>query len=180
MSSPIPQPEDWLELSSPGQVTIHHAGLLTYGGQSIKLLDQAIGAGKATLFFSLGRSERSVAADLLCLRAGLKLGEKSPKVFSDKEFTRLRNLSAEIYAEKLYLEDQANLTLDALEEAIRAHPEVKFVIIDSMELMDSPMRTDGRIKGFARLVGQLRQRARKLRVAILCFRRPQLFEPHEA
>jgi len=57
---------------------------------------------------------------------------------------------------------------------------VRFVIIDSMELMDSPMRTDGRIKGFARLVGQLRQRARHLGVAILAFRRPQLFEPHES
>ncbi|MEZ5988974.1 MAG: DnaB-like helicase C-terminal domain-containing protein [Planctomycetota bacterium] len=175
MNLPTPRPEDWLELTRPGHVTVHHAGLLTYGDEAIQILDQASSNGKSVVFFSLGRSERSVAADLLCRRAGIRLGEGGPKVFSPGEVERLKGLGEQIWQERIAIHDNADLTLDQLEEVLAEGGDTDFVIIDSMELMDSPMRHEGRVQGFAKLVGSLRRLARRRSVAILAIRRPQYF-----
>lgn len=175
MSSFEQIPEDWEELMSPGRVTVQHAGLLTYGDISIRLLDLAASRGKSVLFFSLGRSERSVAADLLCCRAGLELGEENRRVFSEQELEKLMRLGKQLHTENLHIDDSEDLDLAYLEKSIAVYRTLDLVIIDSIELMDSPMKTDGRIKGFARLLGQLKLLSRKMRVPIVAFRRPAFF-----
>lgn len=122
-----------------------------------------------TVIFSLEMDKIQVLHRLWAAEAGVESNRLRSGQLSEVEWASLANGVAEVAQVPLYIEDDANPSVEEIE---RCAQEIKdahggnlgAIVIDYLQLMDCP--EENRVNGLGRITRSLKQLARKLRVPI--------------
>ena len=135
-------------------------------------------------FFSLEMSKEELALRLLSSRSRVDGQRLRKGILSDAEAARIRDAGEYLYQTPLYIDDTAALrVLDLRAKARRLYlrHDVKLIIVDYLQLMNSP-RSESRQVEVANISRGLKALARELKVPVLAvaqLRRPALNQPRE-
>jgi len=135
-------------------------------------------------FFSLEMSKEELALRLLSSRSRVDGQRLRKGILSDAEAARIRDAGEYLYQTPLYIDDTPALrVLDLRAKARRLYlrHDVKLIIVDYLQLMNSP-RSESRQVEVANISRGLKALARELKVPVLAvaqLRRPALNQPRE-
>ena len=130
----------------------------------------AVNEGKSALIFSLEMSKEQLVQRLLCLEGQIDSQRLRTGFLADKEFPKLQHAADRLSRAKLFIDDTPNITVLELRSKLRRHKaqhDLDLVIIDYLQLMSSPGRSENRQVEIAEISRSLKGIARELRVPVV-------------
>lgn len=156
----------------PGQMVIIAArpGI----GKSTLALDfarsAAIDNGLTTAFFSLEMSRMEIVMRLLSADASVLLSNLRRGQLTEDEWTRLVSRTSALSEAPLFIDDSPNLTMMEIRSKARRlkqRHDLKFVLIDYMQLMSSGKRVESRQLEVSEFSRQIKLLAKELEIPVV-------------
>ncbi|MBO0829300.1 MAG: replicative DNA helicase, partial [Streptosporangiales bacterium] len=156
----------------PGQMVIVAARPAM--GKSTLALDFARSAavknGLATVIFSLEMSRSEITMRLLSAEAKVALHSMRSGAMSDDDWTRLARRMSEVSEAPLYIDDSPNLSMmeiRAKARRLKQQHDLRMVIVDYMQLMQSPRRVESRQQEVSEISRSMKLLAKEIDVPVV-------------
>ncbi|MFV2017466.1 replicative DNA helicase [Micromonospora sp. LOL_023] len=130
----------------------------------------AIRAGCASAIFSLEMSKVEIVMRLLSAEAKVPLHVLRSGQLSDDDWTKLARRMGEISEAPLFVDDTPNMNLmeiRAKARRLRQRHDLKLIVVDYMQLMSSPKRTESRQQEVAELSRGLKLLAKEVECPVI-------------
>jgi replicative DNA helicase len=156
----------------PGQMVVIAARPAI--GKSTLALDfaraAAIRHGMATVLFSLEMGRNEITMRLLSAEARVPLSTMRTGQMNDDDWARLARRMSEVADAPLFIDDSPNMNLMEIRakcRRLKQRNDLKFVIIDYLQLMSSPKRVENRQQEVSELSRSLKLLAKELDVPVI-------------
>lgn len=143
-------------------------------GKSTVTLDflrhAAIGAGHASVLFSLEMSRTEIVMRLLSAECGIKLGDMRSGNMNDESWQKLARRMGEINDAPLFVDDSPNLTMmeiRAKARRLKQRHDLKLVVVDYLQLMTSGKKVESRQQEVSEFSRSLKLLAKELDVPVV-------------
>jgi replicative DNA helicase len=156
----------------PGQLIIV-AGRPGLGKSTVSMdfaRNAAVRHNMASAIFSLEMSKIEIVTRLLSAEARVPLHVLRSGQLSDDDWTRLARRMGEISEAPIFVDDTPNMTLmeiRAKARRMRQRNELKLVVVDYLQLMSSPKRTESRQQEVADLSRGLKLLAKEIECPVI-------------
>lgn len=138
----------------------------------------------AVLIFNLEMSKEQLAQNLLCSEARVDAQQIRKGLLNDQQFTMLTTAAGRLSDAPIFIDDSASLGIlevKAKARRLKVQQDIKLVIVDYLQLMDTPNR-DSRALEVGELSRGLKSLSRELDVPVIAIsqlnRGPELREDH--
>jgi replicative DNA helicase len=156
----------------PGQMVVIAARPAI--GKSTLALDfaraAAIRHGIATVLFSLEMGRNEITMRLLSAEARVPLSTMRTGQMNDDDWARLARRMSEVADAPLFIDDSPNMNLMEIRakcRRLKQRNDLKFVIIDYLQLMSSPKRVENRQQEVSEMSRSLKLLAKELDVPVI-------------
>jgi replicative DNA helicase len=156
----------------PGQMVVIAARPAI--GKSTVALDfgrsAAIHNNLATVIFSLEMSRSEITMRLLSAEARVALHHMRTGLLSDDDWTRLGRRMGEVADAPLFIDDSPNMSMAEIRSKCRRlkqHHGLRLVIVDYLQLMSAPKRTENRQQEVSDLSRSMKLLAKELNVPVV-------------
>ena len=137
----------------------------------------AVTKGRKVAFFSLEMGKEQLASRLLASEALVEGTKLRSGDLSNDEWTRLVEASDILGKAPLYLDDSPDITAQKMKAKLLRLKDVDLVMVDYLQLMTSPKRSDNRVNEVAEITRSLKIMAKELNVPVVAL--SQLRRPTE-
>ena len=130
----------------------------------------AVRDNKSALIFSLEMSREQLVQRLLCLEGHIDSRRLRTGFLAQSEFPKLTQAADKLSRAKIFIDDTPNITVLELRSKVRRHKsrhELDLVIVDYMQLMSTPGRSESRQVEIAEISRSIKSIARELRVPVV-------------
>jgi len=156
----------------PGQMVVIAARPAI--GKSTLALDfaraAAIRHGIATVLFSLEMGRNEITMRLLSAEARVPLSTMRTGQMNDDDWARLARRMSEVADAPLFIDDSPNMSMMEIRakcRRLKQRNDLKFVIIDYLQLMSSPRRVENRQQEVSEMSRSLKLLAKELDVPVI-------------
>ena len=156
----------------PGQLVILAARPAV--GKSTLGLDFARNAsikhGMASVIFSLEMSRNEITMRLLSAEARVHLQSMRTGRMSDDDWARLARRMGEVASAPLYIDDSPNMTMmeiRAKARRLKQRHDLRLIVLDYMQLMSSPRKTENRQQEVSEISRSLKLLAKELEIPVV-------------
>ena len=156
----------------PGQMIVIAARPAV--GKSTLALDfaraAAIKNSMATVVFSLEMGRNEITMRLLSAEARVPMHTMRTGQMNDDDWSRLARRMSEVADAPLFIDDSPNMSLMEIRakcRRLKQRHDLKFVIIDYLQLMSSPKRTESRQQEVSEMSRSLKLLAKELEVPVI-------------
>lgn len=127
----------------------------------------AVLKNKTVAFFALEMSREQLVNRLLSSEA--KVSSKKLRVgnLTPEEWARIAAASAVLCKAPMYFDDTSNITVPEMKARLRRLKTLDFVVVDYLQLMQSPKRTDNRVQEVSEITRSLKIMAKELHVPLM-------------
>ncbi len=151
--------------------------------------------GMASVIFSLEMSKSEITMRLLSAEAKVPLHHMRSGNMSDDDWQRMVRRMGEIASSPLFIDDSPNMTMmeiRAKARRLKQRHELRLIVVDYLQLMSSPKRTESRQQEVSELSRGLKLLAKELEVPVVAMsqlnrgpeqrtdKRPQLADLRES
>ena len=115
-------------------------------------------------------TSQQVVLNLLCCRAQVDAHKLRRGFISQDEYTRLQQKGAELYEQKLLIDDTSNLSVTALRAKARRLKQrhgIKMILIDYLQLMNAGSRVESRQQEISIISRSLKALAKELELPVV-------------
>jgi replicative DNA helicase len=126
--------------------------------------------GLASCIFSLEMSKTEIVMRLLSAEARVPLHNLRTGQMSDDDWTKLARSVGEVSEAPLFIDDSPNMTLmeiRAKARRLKQRHDLKLIMVDYMQLMSSPKKTESRQQEVSELSRGLKLMAKELEVPVI-------------
>jgi replicative DNA helicase len=123
-----------------------------------------------TAFFSLEMGRNEITMRLLSAEARVGLHTMRTGQMSDDDWSRLARRMSEVADAPLFIDDSPNMSMMEIRakcRRLKQRHELKMVIIDYLQLMSSPKRTENRQQEVSEMSRSLKLLAKELEVPVI-------------
>ena len=156
---------DHLYLAGRGMVPTHNSTLALDFARAA-----AIKNNMATVLFSLEMGRNEITMRLLSAEARVPLSTMRTGQMNDDDWARLARRMSEVADAPLFIDDSPNMTMMEIRakcRRLKQRNDLKFVIIDYLQLMSSPKRVENRQQEVSDLSRSLKLLAKELDVPVV-------------
>lgn len=157
----------------PGDLVVI-AGRPSLGKSSLamNIVDHvAVDQGFPVGVFSLEMTKASLAVRMLCSRAGVNLRYVSNGFVADRDFPKLAAAGAQLHSGKIYINDQAGLSILAVRTRARRMKQqygIQLLVVDYLQLMNAERnRNDSREREVGLISAGLKGIAKELQIPVI-------------
>ncbi len=151
--------------------------------------------GMASVIFSLEMSKSEITMRLLSAEAKVPLHHMRSGTMSDDDWQRMVRRMGEVASAPLFIDDSPNMTMmeiRAKARRLKQRHELRLIVVDYLQLMSSPKRTESRQQEVSELSRGLKLLAKELEVPVVAMsqlnrgpeqrtdKRPQLSDLRES
>ncbi len=130
----------------------------------------AIREKKSVLIFSLEMAKEQLVQRLLCMEGRINSKRLRTGFLAKSEFPKLQEAAGKLNAAPIYIDDTPNISILELRSKARRHAAqygVDLLVIDYLQLMRAPGRTESRQTEIAEISRSVKGIARELRVPVI-------------
>ncbi|WP_214106997.1 replicative DNA helicase [Acrocarpospora catenulata] len=130
----------------------------------------AIKHGLTTVIFSLEMSRNEITMRLLSAEARVALHTMRSGMMSDDDWTRMARRMGEVAEAPLFIDDSPNMSMMEIRakcRRLKQRHDLRFVIVDYLQLMSSPKKTESRQQEVSELSRALKLLAKELEVPVI-------------
>ncbi|WP_433501668.1 replicative DNA helicase [Sphaerimonospora sp. CA-214678] len=130
----------------------------------------AIKNGLATVIFSLEMSRNEITMRLLSAEARVALHTMRSGLMNDDDWTRLARRMGEVADAPLFIDDSPNMSMMEIRakcRRLKQRHDLRFVIVDYLQLMSSPKKTESRQQEVSEISRALKLLAKELEVPVI-------------
>ncbi|GII97128.1 hypothetical protein Ssi02_73590 [Sinosporangium siamense] len=130
----------------------------------------AIRHGMATVIFSLEMSRNEITMRLLSAEARVALHTMRSGSLTDDDWTRLARRMSEVAEAPLFIDDSPNMSMMEIRakcRRLKQRHDLRFVVVDYLQLMSSPKKTESRQQEVSELSRALKLLAKELEVPVI-------------
>ncbi|HEX6523616.1 MAG TPA: replicative DNA helicase [Streptosporangiaceae bacterium] len=157
--------EDHLYLAGRGMVPTHNSTLALDFARAA-----AIRHGMSTVIFSLEMGRNEITMRLLSAEARVPMHTMRTGQMNDDDWARLARRMSEVADAPLFIDDSPNMSLMEIRakcRRLKQRNDLKFVIIDYLQLMSSPKRVENRQQEVSEMSRSLKLLAKELEVPLV-------------
>ena len=157
--------KDHLYLAGRGMIPTHNSTLALDFARAA-----AIKHNIATVLFSLEMGRNEITMRLLSAEARVPLSTMRTGQMNDDDWARLARRMSEVADAPLYIDDSPNMSLMEIRakcRRLKQRNDLKFVIIDYLQLMSSPKRVENRQQEVSDMSRSLKLLAKELEVPVI-------------
>jgi replicative DNA helicase len=157
--------EDQLYLAGRGMIPTHNSALALDFARSA-----TIRHGLPTVVFSLEMGRNEITMRLLSAEARVPMHIMRTGQMSDDDWGRLAKRMSEVADAPLFIDDSPNMSLMEIRakcRRLKQRHDLKLVIIDYLQLMSSPKRTESRQQEVSEMSRSLKLLAKELEVPVV-------------
>jgi replicative DNA helicase len=157
--------DDHLYLAGRSMVPTHNSTLALDFARAA-----AIRNGIATVVFSLEMGRNEITMRLLSAEARVPMHTMRTGQMNDDDWARLARRMSEVADAPLYIDDSPNMSLMEIRakcRRLKQRHDLKFVIIDYLQLMSSPKRVENRQQEVSEMSRSLKLLAKELEVPLI-------------
>ena len=157
--------KDHLYLAGRGMIPTHNSTLALDFARAA-----AIKHNIATVLFSLEMGRNEITMRLLSAEARVPLSTMRTGQMNDDDWARLARRMSEVADAPLYIDDSPNMSLMEIRakcRRLKQRNDLKFVIIDYLQLMSSPKRVENRQQEVSEMSRSLKLLAKELEVPVI-------------
>jgi replicative DNA helicase len=157
--------DDHLYLAGRGMVPTHNSTLALDFARAA-----AIKHGMATVVFSLEMGRNEITMRLLSAEARVPMHTMRTGQMNDDDWARLARRMSEVADAPLFIDDSPNMSLMEIRakcRRLKQRHNLKFVIIDYLQLMSSPKRVESRQQEVSEMSRSLKLLAKELEVPLI-------------
>jgi replicative DNA helicase len=157
--------EDELYLAGRGMIPTHNSALALDFARSA-----TIKHGLPTVVFSLEMGRNEITMRLLSAEARVPMHVMRTGQMSDDDWGRLAKRMSEVADAPLFIDDSPNMSLMEIRakcRRLKQRHDLKLVIIDYLQLMSSPKRTESRQQEVSEMSRSLKLLAKELEVPVV-------------
>jgi replicative DNA helicase len=157
--------QDHLYLAGRGMIPTHNSTLALDFARAA-----AIKHNIATVLFSLEMGRNEITMRLLSAEARVPLSTMRTGQMNDDDWARLARRMSEVADAPLYIDDSPNMSLMEIRakcRRLKQRNDLKFVIIDYLQLMSSPKRVENRQQEVSEMSRSLKLLAKELEVPVI-------------
>lgn len=123
--------------------------------------------GRKVLFFSLEMTKEQLASRVISMHARIKGLKMRNGLLDEDDWIRLSASADALNNTPLYFDDTSNITVNEMKAKILRLKDVDCVMIDYLQLMKSPNRTESRVQEVSEITRQLKLMAKDLRIPVI-------------
>ena len=156
---------DHLFLAGRGMVPTHNSTLALDFARAA-----AIRNSMATVFFSLEMGRNEITMRLLSAEARVPLQTMRTGQMNDDDWARLARRMSEVADAPLFIDDSPNMSMMEIRakcRRLKQRSDLKFVIIDYLQLMSSPKRVENRQQEVSEMSRSLKLLAKEIEVPVI-------------
>ena len=156
---------DHLYLAGRGMIPTHNSTLALDFARAA-----AIRHGMATVLFSLEMGRNEITMRLLSAEARVPLQTMRTGQMNDDDWARLARRMSEVADAPLFIDDSPNMSMMEIRakcRRLKQRHDLKFVIVDYLQLMSSPKRVENRQQEVSDLSRSLKLLAKELEVPVV-------------
>jgi len=156
---------DHLYLAGRGMIPTHNSTLALDFARAA-----AIRHGMATVLFSLEMGRNEITMRLLSAEARVPLSTMRTGQMNDDDWARLARRMSEVADAPLFIDDSPNMSMMEIRakcRRLKQRNDLKFVIIDYLQLMSSPKRVENRQQEVSEMSRSLKLLAKELDVPVI-------------
>jgi replicative DNA helicase len=156
---------DHLYLAGRGMVPTHNSTLALDFARAA-----AIRNSMATVFFSLEMGRNEITMRLLSAEARVPLQAMRTGQMTDDDWARLARRMSEVADSPLFIDDSPNMSMMEIRakcRRLKQRSDLKFVIIDYLQLMSSPKRVENRQQEVSEMSRSLKLLAKEIEVPVI-------------
>ncbi len=130
----------------------------------------AIKHGMTTVIFSLEMSRNEITMRLLSAEARVSLQSMRSGMMGDDDWTRLARRMSEVAEAPLFIDDSPNMSMMEIRakcRRLKQRNDLRFVIIDYLQLMSSPKKTESRQNEVSEISRAIKLLAKELEVPVI-------------
>jgi replicative DNA helicase len=157
--------QDQLYLAGRGMIPTHNSALALDFARSA-----AIKHNMPTVVFSLEMGRNEITMRLLSAEARVPMHVMRTGQMSDDDWGRLAKRMSEVADAPLFIDDSPNMSLMEIRakcRRLKQRHDLKLVIIDYLQLMSSPKRTESRQQEVSEMSRSLKLLAKELEVPVI-------------
>ena len=157
--------KDHLYLAGRGMIPTHNSTLALDFARAA-----AIKHNMATVLFSLEMGRNEITMRLLSAEARVPLSTMRTGQMNDDDWARLARRMSEVADAPLFIDDSPNMSLMEIRakcRRLKQRHDLKFVIIDYLQLMSSPKRVENRQQEVSDMSRSLKLLAKELEVPVI-------------
>jgi replicative DNA helicase len=157
--------EDHLYLAGAGRVPTHNSTLALDFARAA-----AIKNAMSTVIFSLEMGRNEITMRLLSAEARVPMHTMRTGQMNDDDWARLARRMSEVADAPLFIDDSPNMSLMEIRakcRRLKQRHDLKFVIIDYLQLMSSPKRVESRQQEVSEMSRSLKLLAKELEVPLI-------------
>ena len=157
--------EDHLYLAGRGMIPTHNSTLALDFARAA-----AIRHSMATVLFSLEMGRNEITMRLLSAEARVPMHTMRTGQMNDDDWARLARRMSEVADAPLFIDDSPNMSLMEIRakcRRLKQRNDLKFVIIDYLQLMSSPKRVENRQQEVSEMSRSLKLLAKELEVPVI-------------
>jgi replicative DNA helicase len=156
---------DQMYLASRSMIPTHNSTLALDFARAA-----AIKHNIATVLFSLEMGRNEITMRLLSAEARVPLSTMRTGQMNDDDWARLARRMSEVADAPLYIDDSPNMSMMEIRakcRRLKQRNDLKFVIIDYLQLMSSPKRVENRQQEVSEMSRSLKLLAKELEVPVI-------------
>ncbi|WP_408638125.1 replicative DNA helicase [Nonomuraea corallina] len=156
---------DHLYLASRSWIPTHNSTLGLDFARSA-----AIKHGMTTVIFSLEMSRNEITMRLLSAEARVALHAMRSGMMTDDDWTRLARRMSEVAEAPLFIDDSPNMSMMEIRakcRRLKQRNDLRFVVIDYLQLMSSPKKTESRQNEVSEISRAIKLLAKELEVPVI-------------
>ncbi|MET9343484.1 replicative DNA helicase [Nonomuraea sp. NPDC003804] len=130
----------------------------------------AIKHGMTTVVFSLEMSRNEITMRLLSAEARVALHAMRSGMMTDDDWTRLARRMSEVAEAPLFIDDSPNMSMMEIRakcRRLKQRNDLRFVVIDYLQLMSSPKKTESRQNEVSEISRSIKLLAKELEVPVI-------------
>lgn len=130
----------------------------------------AIKHGMTTVIFSLEMSRNEITMRLLSAEARVALHHMRSGSMTDDDWTRLARRMSEVAEAPLFIDDSPNMSMMEIRakcRRLKQRNDLRFVVIDYLQLMSSPKKTESRQNEVSEISRAIKLLAKELEVPVI-------------
>lgn len=129
--------------------------------------NMAVTGARKVVFFSLEMSKEELAQRVLSTEARVEGSKfKTGKIEQD-EWYRIGEAAYALKNAELYFDDSSNITVPEMKSRVRRLKDVDCVVIDYLQLMTSPKKTENRVQEVSEITRSLKLMAKDLGIPVI-------------
>ena len=156
---------DHLYLAGRGMIPTHNSTLALDFARAA-----AIRHSMATVLFSLEMGRNEITMRLLSAESRVPLQTMRTGQMNDDDWARLARRMSEVADAPLFIDDSPNMSMMEIRakcRRLKQRHDLKFIIVDYLQLMSSPRRVENRQQEVSELSRSLKLLAKELQVPVL-------------